>query len=447
MLDPDAEIQHTVRQVLAVFATTRAALAVVKHFADHRRQIPERLWQRERTDDVVWRPRRHARVLSMRHTPVYAGAYVDGRTTTRRRPLPGEAPRVKGDSRQVKHDEWLIVLHDHHPGDIRGAQVGCHRAQLDAHRTFDAEPRRGATREGRALFQGIVVCGACGRRMTVRYMADGVRPIYVCAQRHKDCAETTCQFVRGDGMDAAVAQLVFAAMEPAHLPIALEAVEHREAQARAIDHQWQLRLERARYEAELARRRYQTVEPENRWVARSLARDWNEKWTALDQREREDATRAPLAASHVSVAERQRMVALAHDLPTVWHAATTTHVERQQVVRLLLKDVPLPTLATTMRIAGRWQTNACSPLEVERPQRAFDVRRTAAEVSERVRQFARDHPDLQSAERLHQEGYRSGQGGTFSASKVDWLRSAYGIKSGGPLGPAACPTGQRGDGR
>ena len=332
-------------------------------------------------------------------------------------------------------------------GYIRWAQFGGNRAQLDENRTFDAEQRRGATREGSALLQGIVVCGACGRRMTVRYMDDGVRPIYVCAQRHTDFAEKTCQFVRGDGMDAAVAQLVFAAMAPAQLTIALEAVEHLEAQARAIDHQWQLRLERARYEAELARRRSQTVEPENRWVARSLERDWNETLMARDQLEREYATRAPLAARHVSVAERQRIVALAHDFPTVWHAATTTHVERKQVGRLLLKDVTLTKLATTIRIAVRWQTNACSTLEVERPQRACDVRRTASEVIERVRQFARDHTDLQIAERLNQEGYRSGQGGTFSASKVDWLRSAYGIKSGCPLGPAACPTGQRGDGR
>jgi DNA invertase Pin-like site-specific DNA recombinase len=447
VLDPDAEIQHTVRQVFAVFATTRSALAVVKHFADHSMQIPDRLWQRERKDDVIWRPLRHARVLSMLHNPFYAGAYVYGRTKTRRRPLPGEAPRVKGYSRQVKRDEWLIVLRDHHPGYISWAQFGRNRAQLDENRTFDAEQRRGATREGSALLQGIVVCGACGRRMTVRYMDDGVRPIYVCAQRHKDFAEKTCQFVRGDGIDAAVAQLLLAAMEPAQLTIALEAVEHLEAQARAIDHQWQLRLERARYEAELARRRYQTVEPENRLVARSLERDWNEKLTALDQLEREYATRAPLAASHVSVAERQRIVALAHDLPTVWHAATTTHVERKQVVRLLLKDVTLTKLATTIRIAVRWQTNACSTLEVERPKRSFDVRRTTSEVIERIRQFARDHTDCQIAERLNQEGYRSGQDGTFSASKVDWLRYAYGIKSECPLGPAACPTGQRGDGR
>jgi DNA invertase Pin-like site-specific DNA recombinase len=447
VFDPDEEIQHAVRQVFEVFAASQSALAVVKHFAEHGLQIPVRLWQRQRKGEVVWRPLRHARVLSMLHNPFYAGAYVYGRTTTRRRPQPGEAPRVKGSTRQVKRDDWPIVLREHHPGYISWAQFRRHLAQLDDNRTYDAEQRRGAIRVGGALLQGSVVCGVCGRRMTVRYMPDGIRPIYVCAQLHKDLAGKTCQFMRGDGIDAAVAQLLLAAIEPAQLTIALEAVEHLEAQARALERQWHLRLERARYEADLARRRYQEVEPEHRLVARSLERDWNEKLTALDQLTREYTERAPGAAHHVTEAERQGILDLVHDLPAVWHAGTTTHAERKQVVRLLIKDVTLTKLATTIRIAVRWQTHACSTLEVGRPKRAWVIRRTPHAVIERIHQLTLDHTDLQVAERLNQEGYRSGQGGTFTASKIEWLRYAYGITSGCPLSPAACPTGQRGDGR
>jgi DNA invertase Pin-like site-specific DNA recombinase len=446
-LDPDEEIQHAVRQVFEVFATSQSALAVVKHFADHSLQIPDRLWQRERKGEVVWRPLRHARVLSMLHNPFYAGAYVYGRTQSRQRPLPGKAPRVKGSTRQIKRDDWPTILKEHHPGYINWAQFRRNLEQLDNNRTFDPDQRRGAIREGGALLQGIVSCGVCGRRMTVRYMPDGIRPIYVCAQLHNALAEKTCQFMRGDGIDAAVAQLLLAAIEPAQLTIALEAVEHLEAQARAIDHQWHLRLERARYEADLARRRYQEVEPEHRLVARSLERDWNEKLSVLDQLERDYTEVAPVASSYVSEAERQGILKLVHDLPAVWQAATTTHAERKQVVRLLIKDVTLTKLETTIRIDVRWQTHACSTLEVPRPKPAYVIRRTAPEVIERVRQLARDHTDIQIAARLNDEGYRSSQGGAFSASKVDWLRYAYGIKSGCPLGPAACPTGQRGDGR
>ena len=446
-LDPHEEIQHAVRLVFEVFAASKSALAVVKHFADHGLQIPDRLWQRARKGAVVWRPLRHARVLSILHNPFYAGAYVYGRTKTRQRPLPGEAPRVKGYTCQVKRDEWPTLLQDHHPGYISWAQFRRNQEQLDDNRTVDPHQRRGAVREGGALLQGIVGCGVCGRRMTVRYMPDGRRPMYVCARLHNEFAGKTCQCLRGDGIDTAVAQLLLTAIEPAQLTIALEAVEHLEAQARAIDHQWQLRLERARYEADQARRRYQEVEPEHRLVARSLERDWNEKLSVLDQLERDYATLAPATSSHVSEAERQGILDLVHNLPAVWHAGTTTHAERKQVVRLLIKDVMLTKLEKTIRVDVRWQTHACSTLEVPRPQPAFVIRRTAPEVIERIRQLARDHTDMQIAERLNLEGSRSGQGGAFTANKVDWLRYVYGIKSGCPLGPAACPTGQRGDGR
>ena len=283
--------------------------------------------------------------------------------------------------------------------------------------------------------------------MTVRYMPDGLRPIYVCAQLHTQFAAPTCQFIRGDGIDAAVAQLLLAAIEPAQLTIALEAIEHLEAQARAIDHQWHLRIERARYEAERARRRYEAVEPEFRLVARSLERDWNEKLSVLEQLERDYTETAPAASRHVSEAQRQGIVDLVHDLPAVWQAETTTHAERKHVVRLLIKDVMVTKLEKTVRVDVRWQTQACSTLEVARPKPAYVIRRTAPEVIERIGQLARTHIDIEIATRLNDAGYRSGQGGAFTARMVKWLRYAYGIKSGCPLGPVACPTGQRGDGR
>ena len=447
MLDPDEEIQHAVRQVFEVFARSKSALAVGKHFEDHGLQIPTRLWPRQRKGEGVWRRLRPARVLSILHNPFYAGASVYGRTQTRQRPLPGEAPRIKGDTRQVTRDHWPTLLREHHPGYSSWAQLRRHQEQLADNRTFDREQHRGGVREGGALLQGIVGCGRCGRRMTVRYMPDGLRPIYVCAQVHKDFAGTTCQLMRGAGIDAAVAQLLFEAIEPAQLTIALEAVEHLAAQARAIEHQGQLRLERARYEADQARRRYLEVEPEYRLVARSLARDWNEQLTVLDQLERDSAAMRPTAWSPVSEAERQGIMDLVHDLPAVWRAKTTTHAERKHGMRLLMKDVMLTKLEQAVRGEGRWQTQACSTLEVPRPQPASVVRRTAPEVIECIRPWAPDHTAIAMAERRNQEGYRSGQGSAFTASKVDWLRYAYGIQSGCPLGPAACPSGQRGDGR
>jgi Recombinase zinc beta ribbon domain len=347
----------------------------------------------------------------------------------------------------VPRVDWPIVLRDHHVGYLSWEQFVGNVQQLDANRTYRAEERAGAVREGSALLQGLVVCGRCGRRMTVRYMEDGVRPIYLCAQVHKDLAGTTCQFLRGDGIDQAVAELFLAAMQPAHLHISLATLAQLEERARAVDRQWQLRLERARYEVELARRRYVTVEPENRLVARSLERDWNEKLTALDRLEREYAAHPTPDSLVVNKEERARILALAQDVPLVWHAPTTTAAERKQLLRLLIKDVTLTKQSTTIAIAVRWQTEACSTLDISRPQRAADVKRTAPAVIVRVRELALTHTDDDVAAQLNAEGFRSGSGDSFSTSKIEWIRYVYHIKNGCPRGPAACPTGQRGDGR
>jgi DNA invertase Pin-like site-specific DNA recombinase len=447
ILDPDEEIQHAVRLVFALFEQHRSALAVVSHFAAHGLQIPDRLWTRSQQGEVRWTLLHHGRVLAMLHNPFYAGAYVYGRTKSRTRLLPGDVPRLKVRSRRVPQVDWPIVLRDHHVGYLSWEQFLSNVHQLDDNRTFCAEDRRGAVREGGALLQGLVVCGRCGRRMSVRYMEDGRRPIYVCSHLHKDLAAKTCQDLRGDQIDQAVAQVFLAAMQPAHLQVSLATLQELDVRARAIDRQWQLRLERARYEAELARRRYGAVDPDHRLVARSLERDWNEKLAALDQLEREYAKRPAVSSLIVSDIERSRILALADDLPPVWQATTTTHAERKQLLRLLIKDVTLTKLPTTVRIAVRWQTEACSQMEIERPKRAADAKRTAPAVVARVRTLAPTHTDAQIAACLNREGFVSGTGTLFSDRKVEWIRYAYTIPTGCPEHPAACPQGQRADGR
>ena len=140
-------------------------------------------------------------------------------------------------------------------------------------------------------------------------------------------------------------------------------------------------------------------------------------------------------------------MALTHDLPALWQAPTTTQTARKQLLQLLIKDVTLTKQATLIRIAIRWQTNACSLLEVARPPRSCDVRRNPLNVIERIRALATAHTDAQIAEQLNGEGSVPGAGGSFTALKVNWIRYAYHIPSACPQAPRACPSGQRGDGR
>jgi len=446
-LDPDEEVRHAVSLVFTLFDQLGSALAVVKYFADHHLRFPTRLWGKTHDDELVWRPLSHPRVLAILHNPRYAGAYVYGRTQTRRRPLPGEAPCVKGRTRKVAPPDWSVVRHDAHPGYLTWEQFLRNQQRLDDNCTIDSADRRGAVREGTALLQGIVLCGRCGRRMSVRYYKDGTTPSYECNQLHSHHAGPTCQFVRGDGVDAGVAQLFLEALQPAQLEVALATLEDIEAQARQVDRQWQLRLERARYEAELARRRFLAVEPENRLVGRTLEREWNDKLAELDRLEREYASLPRLTARQVSTEERQRILALAGDLPTLWHAVTTTPAQRKQLLRFLVQDVTLTKQLRTITIAVRWQTHACSTVEVARPRRSCDARRTDPAVVARVRALAGHHTDPQIATILNEEGLTPGMSRAFTAGKVQWIRYAYDIASGCPAAPGACAGGQRGDGR
>jgi DNA invertase Pin-like site-specific DNA recombinase len=447
VLDPDEQVQQAVRLIFDLFDQSPSALAVVKHFADHHLQCPTRFWGGSRHGQVIWRPLSHARVLGILHNPEYAGAYVYGRTKTRLLCLPGEEPRVKGRTRQVRPEDWPFLIPGHHPGYITWDQFQRNQQRLDDNRTLPDHDRRGALREGFALLQGIVRCGRCGRRMSVRYINNASVPSYECNSDHTRFAGKTCQSIRGDEIDAAVAGALLEAMRPAQLEVSMAAFDQIAAQARQLDRQWQLTLERARYEAELARRRFVAVEPENRLVARTLEREWNERLAEIERMERDETLRPRLASRLVHPEERRRVLALARDLSKVWHAPTTPQTARKQLLGYLIKDVTITRGETLVHVAIRWQTEACTVLEVPRPKRSYEVRRTDPLVIARIGVLTPDHTDSQIAAILDKEGLRSGTHGVLTAKKVQWIRHAYSLASGCPEGPAACQKGYRGDGR
>lgn len=445
--DPDEQVQQAVHLVFNLFDQCGSALAVVQHFNTQGLLFPTRFWGGIRDGELVWHPLSNGRVLAILHNPAYAGAYVFGKTQTRSKTLPGEAPRIKGRTRQLKPEAWPIVLQQAHPAYITWEEFLRHLQRLDDNRTWRPEERRGAVRQGAALLQGIVLCGRCGRRMSVRYIQDGSVPVYVCAQVHSQLAGKTCQFVMGPEVDAAVSQVFLEAMQPAQLEISMAAFEQIEVRARQIDQQWQLRLERARYEAELAQRRFSSVDPENRLVARTLERDWNDKLAEIEKLEHEYLTLPKLTAHLVSPAERQRILALAQDLPALWQSPTTSHAQQKQLLRFLIKDVTLTSLKSSIDIQIRWQTEAITTRQVARRPKSCDIRRTPSAVVDRIRTLAVGQTDAQIAATLNQEGLTPGLGGTFTPGKVHWIRYAYQIASACPLAPGACPAGQRGDGR
>jgi DNA invertase Pin-like site-specific DNA recombinase len=444
VLDPDEEVQQAVKLLFETFERAGSARAVVRHFWENKLQFPTREQRGPRKGELRWNRLKPGRVLNMLHNPLYAGAYVYGRTERQLEPRPGKIRPVEKRVRKTNPQDWDVLILDAHPGYISWDQYLRNQQRLEDNRT-DRRSARGATRQGAALLQGIALCGKCGRRMTLRYRDNTF--FYRCQLAYQEYGEPLCQYIRGEDVDTEVVALFLEAMNPAQLSISLQALEQVETHAQQIKQQWQLRLERANYEADLARRRYTAVEPENRLVVRNLEKDWNEKLVAVDRLEREYASRTSPSHLVASPEERSRILELAQDFSAIWEASTTTNAERKRLLRFLIKDVALTRGEHNIHLGVRWQTGATSGTEILRRKRVDEIWRTSDIVIERVRSLVATHTDRQIATLLNQDGLTTGVGLAFNRVRVRRVRLKYGISTGCPEMPGIFPDGKRGDGR
>ncbi|MDY7079957.1 MAG: hypothetical protein SXV54_24010 [Chloroflexota bacterium] len=226
-------------------------------------------------------------------------------------------------------------------------------------------------------------------------------------------------------MDCSVVQRVLGALTPAEIDLSLRVLDELDRQTESLRRQWELRLERGRYEADLARRRYQLVEPENRLVVRTLERGWEEQLEALAQAEQEytDAQKAtPLTLNE---REREQLLALSRDLPALWQAESTTIPERKEVLRLLIADVTLTRQDTNTLVQLRWVTNKVEEWTVPSPRRRGV--RTDPAVIDHIRELSPTHTDAEIAVCLNEAGMHTVHGKEFNASRVSGLRRIHRI--------------------
>jgi len=364
-LDPDAEVQGAIRLVFERFATDRTAYAVTRYFLDHGLRLPARSHDGTR---LSWTPPRPSRIQEILHNPTYAGAYVFGRREPRAEIVDGAIVRH---TTRVAVGAWQILHRDHHPAYVTWEQFMANQETLRANQVApDAPTRHGAAREGAALLQGLVLCGRCGHRMHTSYSGRGRRLRYVCASAvQTGQAMTLCWSVAAPAIDRHVADRLLAAVAPEAIALSLAVSEEAAAQVATLDRQWAARIERARYEALLAERRYKAVDPDHRTVAQTLEREWETALHAIDRLEAERTAVRAQAHLALSPDERARVVELSRDVPALWHAATTTNAQRKTIVRALVREVALsprdtPDGGTKVRVL--WQTGAVTDFVVVR---------------------------------------------------------------------------------
>jgi DNA invertase Pin-like site-specific DNA recombinase len=439
--NPDEEVQERLRLVFVKFRELRSAKAVMRYLRRGGLLLPVRPLHGPAPHDVVWRAADSARVIHILKNPAYAGAYVYGR----RRPDP--LRRQPGSERigtvAVAPEDWSICLKDAHPAYLDWDEFMANRRQLaDNVARYDAG-RPGAPRKGNGLLQGIVSCGRCARRMCLRYSGPhGDYPVYVCVADHSSEGRPRCQEVRALAVDAEVERLILAALTPDRIVLAIAAAGEIEEETRAMERQWSLKRERARYDAERARRQYDAVEPENRLVARSLERVWEERLRRMDQIEHEyNAWRREQVIS-VSDADRQEILALGEDLPGLWHAVTTRSADRKQIVRLVIKELILDQKRRPgyVWIKVIWQTGAASEHWLQRCVQSYAQHADQDRLRQRIAELnGLQKIDGEIAAILNQEALRTAHGPPFSGKMIHCLRKRWQIPTVKINGTAANP--------
>jgi len=428
--DPDERVQRAVRLVFEYFRLEGSAYAVGRRLARGGLLLPTR---EGTTGELRWVQPRPSLVLRMLHNPVYAGAYVFGRSEERMGLVDGQVRRRL--KRHFPQSAWKTCLREHHPGYIGWEEYMANQRKLEDNRTtHQVGNGKSAARNGLALLQGLVLCGRCGHPMGTQYGGTRPRGKYLCLSRRLDKG-VVCFSVAARGVDAAVARLFLETVQPPEVDLSLAVLHEAERQGREVDLQWKARLERARYEVRLAERRYKAVDPDNRVVARTLEREWNERLREAEEVEQEYERVRQRQKLQLSEEDRARILKLARNLPAVWNAETTTHAERKNLLRMLVRAVtltPVEVPKRQTRVQVLWHTGAVSEVIVARPSR-FEAHATPPRAITRIGEgLDRKDSDEEIAEALNQEGMRTGMGCLWNARAVRRVRYAEGMHRASP---------------
>jgi DNA invertase Pin-like site-specific DNA recombinase len=425
ILDPDQQVQESLRLLFATFRRSGSAMATVKAFRQQGLKFPRRLRSGPGKGDLVWAPLEHGHVLRILHNPRYAGVFVYGRTHSRK--------TIEGNLiiTRIPQDQWFMVIPGAHDGYISWDEYQQNEKRLrDNAQALGKDRRQSPPREGPALLQGLILCGRCGKRMTLRYhiRKGGLEPDYVCQREGIAHAEPLCQQIPGAGIDRLIGDLLVEVVSPMALDVALTVQHELQSRLEEADRLRQKQVERARYEADLAQRRYMKVDPDNRLVADTLEADWNHKLRALAETQQEYERRREQDQKVLNEEQRAAILSLATDFPRLWRDPTTPDRDRKRMIRLLLEDVTL-IRDKDITVHVRFRGGATRTLQLQLPLNAWQQRMTNSEVVAEVDRLLDDFAYSQIASFLNERGFRSGEGNRFSPRYIARIQHCYGLRS------------------
>jgi DNA invertase Pin-like site-specific DNA recombinase len=431
VLDPDTQIRETIAYLFETFSRVGSASQTVTVFHNEGLRFPSRIRNQKLT---IFQPLTISTAIRTLNNPRYSGAYVYGRRHYRR------AVDGKKILRKRECNDWLACFPNAHPGYITWEHFQHNLNVLKTNGRGYEVARASPPREGTALLQGRAVCGRCGRHLGVRYAARRGRleGWYVCDRARVSHGESHCQSMAGVPIDEAIGDLVTTMMTPAAVELALEIRKEIEARHDEAD---QLRLravERAQIEADLAQRRFMLVDPNNRLVADTLEREWNDKLRALAKAQ-EERQRGQQEDQHViDAAIRERLVAMTTDFKTLWRDPSLPNRERKRLLAYVIEDVTLMKLPAegTTTIHVRFKGGKTETLTTQNPKSSAQQVKTQRNVVELVDKLLDDHISSEITDILNEKGIRPGGSARrgqadarFTDLRVTYLVHQYGLRS------------------
>ena len=420
-LDPDRQVVDRMAYVFELFRRHGVARIVVRDLRQQGLDLPTRLVSKEGYGSLSWKTPTLGAIVRILHNPAYAGAYVFGRwdySGPRRSPKSGKVlPHL------LSVPQWPVNIEQHHPSYLVWEEFVKNQERL--RQNWNREGSRGAAREGSALLQGIAFCGVCGQKMTVQHHAESEKrsSSYIC-QRGYPYGETgVCQSMTSRPVDAAVAQAFLEAVSPTSLKVATRVLDQIEQNLTAQRQQREMQLEQARYEARLAQRQYDAVDPDHRLVAGELEKRWNEKLERVAQLEKAFAQSEQEAQWELSADERKAIAQLSCDLPAIWNAATTTNQDRKRLLQMAMDSVQLDGvhIPGQIEVQIRWRSGAVSSLVAKRPVQGEWSLKTPEQAVSKIHSLAGRQTYPAIAAQLNREGLRTAFGRPFTYRTVAYI--------------------------
>ena len=419
--DPDRRVQEAIALVFAKFAELQTVRQVHLWMRQQRLPLPATQYGPEGRK-IVWKLPVYNTLHHMLTNPIYAGAYVFGRTGSRITIEAGRKRIVRGFRKD--RGDWDVLIPNHHEGYIGWAEFERNQRLISDNANGKSFMSRGSVRRGGALLAGLLRCGHCGRKLHVAYSGDkGNSSRYHCRGAHVNHGTDWCISFGGMRIDRAVGAEVIERLQPLGVEAAIGAMETRRAETDEKRRQVELAIEQARYEAARARRQYDAVDPDNRLVAAELEHRWNERLLAARALEDQRDAVAAQSSPPLTQAERERLLALGSDVECAWHSAGATPATRKRIIRTLIEEIVVRLDDDALALTIRWAGGDHTPLRVKKNPVGRHRWTTTADVVELVTVLARQVPDKAIAAILNRAGKATGRGNGWTRSRVCWLRN------------------------